>query len=59
MHRRRRAPRGASFAWQCSSGVSDFRQFGAADRAVWPVGRAGTAGPSGWMLGPELTLTSH
>eukprot|EP00969_Alexandrium_andersonii_P346762 15330669-Alexandrium_andersonii.AAC.1 len=31
----------------------------AADRAVWPVGCAGTAAPSGWMLGPELTLTNH
>eukprot|EP00969_Alexandrium_andersonii_P158779 7014525-Alexandrium_andersonii.AAC.1 len=25
--------------------------------AVWPVARAGTAPPSGWMLGPELPLT--
>ena len=40
-------------------GVSDLRRFGAAERAVWPVGRAGTAAPSGWILGPELTLTSH
>eukprot|EP00969_Alexandrium_andersonii_P277133 12249692-Alexandrium_andersonii.AAC.1 len=22
--------------------------------AVWPFGRAGTADPSGWILGPEL-----
>eukprot|EP00969_Alexandrium_andersonii_P048867 2143377-Alexandrium_andersonii.AAC.1 len=40
-------------------GVSDFRRFGAAERAVWPVARAGTAASSGWSLGPELTLTSH
>eukprot|EP00969_Alexandrium_andersonii_P085172 3755966-Alexandrium_andersonii.AAC.1 len=40
-------------------GVSDFRRFGAAERVVWPIGRAGTATPSGWILGPELTLTSH
>eukprot|EP00969_Alexandrium_andersonii_P359085 15452408-Alexandrium_andersonii.AAC.1 len=39
-------------------GVSDFRRFGAAERAVWPVGRFGTAAPSGWIGGPELTLTS-
>eukprot|EP00969_Alexandrium_andersonii_P176687 7812376-Alexandrium_andersonii.AAC.1 len=38
-------------------GVSDFRRFGAAGRAVWPVGHAGTVAPSGWTLGPELTLT--
>eukprot|EP00969_Alexandrium_andersonii_P353837 15440805-Alexandrium_andersonii.AAC.1 len=40
-------------------GVSDFRRFGAAETGVWPVGRAGTAAPSGWILGSELTLTSH
>eukprot|EP00969_Alexandrium_andersonii_P249179 11012882-Alexandrium_andersonii.AAC.1 len=40
--------------------VSDFRRFGAAERAVWPVGCAGTAAaPSGWILAPELTLTRH
>eukprot|EP00969_Alexandrium_andersonii_P319929 14134680-Alexandrium_andersonii.AAC.1 len=38
-------------------GVSDFRRFGAARRAVWPVGRAGTARPLGLDWGPELTLT--
>eukprot|EP00969_Alexandrium_andersonii_P092530 4085060-Alexandrium_andersonii.AAC.1 len=38
-------------------GISDFRRFGAAERTVWPVRRAGTAAPSGWILGPELTLT--
>eukprot|EP00969_Alexandrium_andersonii_P001955 86666-Alexandrium_andersonii.AAC.1 len=32
---------------------------GAADRAVWPIGRSGTAAPSGWILGPELALTRH
>eukprot|EP00969_Alexandrium_andersonii_P069127 3049880-Alexandrium_andersonii.AAC.1 len=37
--------------------LSEFRRFGAAERAVWPVGRAGTAAPSGWTLGPELALT--
>eukprot|EP00969_Alexandrium_andersonii_P117542 5199952-Alexandrium_andersonii.AAC.1 len=37
-------------------GVSDFRRFGAAERAVWPIGCAGTAASSGWMLGPELIL---
>eukprot|EP00969_Alexandrium_andersonii_P009598 419390-Alexandrium_andersonii.AAC.1 len=40
-------------------GVFDFRRFGAAERAVWPVGHAGTAAPSGWILGPELALTSR
>eukprot|EP00969_Alexandrium_andersonii_P349159 15430450-Alexandrium_andersonii.AAC.1 len=40
-------------------GVSDFRRFRAAERAVWLVGRAGTAAPSGWMSGPELALTSQ
>eukprot|EP00969_Alexandrium_andersonii_P282776 12501011-Alexandrium_andersonii.AAC.1 len=40
-------------------GVTDFRRFGAAERAVWAVGRAGAVAPSGWILGPELTLTSH
>eukprot|EP00969_Alexandrium_andersonii_P273840 12103670-Alexandrium_andersonii.AAC.1 len=29
------------------------------ERAIWPVGRVGAAAPSGWILGPELTLTSH
>eukprot|EP00969_Alexandrium_andersonii_P280822 12416094-Alexandrium_andersonii.AAC.1 len=37
-------------------GVSDARRFGAAERAVRRVGRAGTAAPSGWNVGPELTL---
>eukprot|EP00969_Alexandrium_andersonii_P234389 10348973-Alexandrium_andersonii.AAC.1 len=40
-------------------GVSDFRRFGAMERAVWPLGRAGTAAPSGCMSGPEITLASH
>eukprot|EP00969_Alexandrium_andersonii_P244382 10798308-Alexandrium_andersonii.AAC.1 len=40
-------------------GVSDFRRFGAAQRAVWPVGHAGIAAPSGWMLGHERNLTRH
>eukprot|EP00969_Alexandrium_andersonii_P139100 6151600-Alexandrium_andersonii.AAC.1 len=40
-------------------GVSDVRRFRAAERAVWPIGRAGTVAPSGWILGPEPTLTSH
>eukprot|EP00969_Alexandrium_andersonii_P035833 1570090-Alexandrium_andersonii.AAC.1 len=60
MRRRRRASRGASCAWQCSKGeVSDVRRFGAAERAVWHIEHAGTAAPSGLILGPELTLTSH
>eukprot|EP00969_Alexandrium_andersonii_P281988 12465974-Alexandrium_andersonii.AAC.1 len=42
-----------------AGGVSGFRRFGAAERVVWPVGRAGIAAASGWMLGPELTLTGH
>eukprot|EP00969_Alexandrium_andersonii_P025087 1096328-Alexandrium_andersonii.AAC.1 len=40
-------------------GVSDFRRFGAAERAGWPAGHAETAAPSGWTLCPELALTSH
>eukprot|EP00969_Alexandrium_andersonii_P005141 223523-Alexandrium_andersonii.AAC.1 len=36
-------------------GVSDSRRFGAAGRAVWPIGRAGAAAPSGWIVGLELT----
>eukprot|EP00969_Alexandrium_andersonii_P359534 15453438-Alexandrium_andersonii.AAC.1 len=60
MRRRRRAKRGASCAWQRGRGGSPtFRRFGAAERVVWPVGRAGTVAPSGWILGSELTLTSH
>eukprot|EP00969_Alexandrium_andersonii_P028760 1256346-Alexandrium_andersonii.AAC.1 len=38
-------------------GVSEFHQFGAAERAAWPVGRAGPAVPSVCILGHELTLT--
>eukprot|EP00969_Alexandrium_andersonii_P039446 1728548-Alexandrium_andersonii.AAC.1 len=37
-------------------GVSNFRCFGATERAVWTVGRAGTAAPSGWIVGPQLSL---
>eukprot|EP00969_Alexandrium_andersonii_P221454 9780790-Alexandrium_andersonii.AAC.1 len=37
-------------------GVSGLRRFPAAERVVWPVGHAGTVPPSGWILGPELTL---
>eukprot|EP00969_Alexandrium_andersonii_P334734 14793460-Alexandrium_andersonii.AAC.1 len=33
-------------AWTCGMGVSDFRRFRAAERAVCPVGRAGTAATS-------------
>eukprot|EP00969_Alexandrium_andersonii_P321855 14220972-Alexandrium_andersonii.AAC.1 len=41
-------------------GVSDFRRrFGAAQRAIWPVRRAGTAATWGWIFGAELSLTSH
>eukprot|EP00969_Alexandrium_andersonii_P036641 1606161-Alexandrium_andersonii.AAC.1 len=40
-------------------GVFDFRRFGAVEKAMWPIGRAGTTAPSGWILGPELTLTRH
>eukprot|EP00969_Alexandrium_andersonii_P003218 138255-Alexandrium_andersonii.AAC.1 len=56
MRRRRRASRGASCAscaWQCSRGVSDVRRFGDAERAIWPVGRVGTAGPLGLDFGPR------
>eukprot|EP00969_Alexandrium_andersonii_P188978 8350261-Alexandrium_andersonii.AAC.1 len=56
---RRRASRGASCAWTCGMGVSDFGRFAAAERAVWPIGRAGTPAPSGWILGLELNLTRH
>eukprot|EP00969_Alexandrium_andersonii_P248803 10995111-Alexandrium_andersonii.AAC.1 len=59
MRGRRRAKRGASCAWTCGMGVSDFPRFGSPERAVLPVGRAGTAAPPGETLGPELTLTSH
>eukprot|EP00969_Alexandrium_andersonii_P151782 6711501-Alexandrium_andersonii.AAC.1 len=59
MRNRLRASRGASCAWQCNKGVSEFRRFGATERAVWSIGRAGIAAPSGWLLGPELTSTSH
>eukprot|EP00969_Alexandrium_andersonii_P216766 9574091-Alexandrium_andersonii.AAC.1 len=31
----------------CGMGVSDFRPFGAAERAARPVGRARTAAPLG------------
>eukprot|EP00969_Alexandrium_andersonii_P099504 4389845-Alexandrium_andersonii.AAC.1 len=52
--------RDSSCAWQCGRpGVSDFRRFRPVERAVWLVGRAGTAAPCGWILGPELTLPSH
>eukprot|EP00969_Alexandrium_andersonii_P338798 14973916-Alexandrium_andersonii.AAC.1 len=51
--RRRRAKCGACCAWTCGMGVSDARRFGAAERAVWPVGRAGTAGPLGLDVGPR------
>eukprot|EP00969_Alexandrium_andersonii_P277523 12266683-Alexandrium_andersonii.AAC.1 len=40
-------------------GVSVFRRFGAAERAVWPAERAGAAAPSGWISLPKPTLTSH
>ena len=58
-HKRRRASRGASCAWTCGMGVSDFRRLGAAERAVWPVLCTGSAAPWGWILGPELNLTRH
>eukprot|EP00969_Alexandrium_andersonii_P038853 1702877-Alexandrium_andersonii.AAC.1 len=35
------------------NGVTDFRRFGAMERAVWPVGRAGTADPLGLDFGPR------
>eukprot|EP00969_Alexandrium_andersonii_P224279 9904581-Alexandrium_andersonii.AAC.1 len=59
MRRRRRASRGASCAWQCSKWVlrlSPIRSRGEGRLAHWARwdGR-----PSGWILGPELTLTSH
>eukprot|EP00969_Alexandrium_andersonii_P221701 9791988-Alexandrium_andersonii.AAC.1 len=55
--------RGAAFraapcAWQCNRKVFDPRQFGAAERAVWPSGCAGTAAASGWISGPELVFTT-
>eukprot|EP00969_Alexandrium_andersonii_P046144 2024341-Alexandrium_andersonii.AAC.1 len=56
---RRCAKRGASCVWTCRMGVSDFRRFRAADRAVWPVGGAGTAAPSGWILDPRPPLIRH
>eukprot|EP00969_Alexandrium_andersonii_P148012 6543361-Alexandrium_andersonii.AAC.1 len=34
--------------------VSDFRRDGAAERAVWPAGRAGTTAPIGLELGPRI-----
>eukprot|EP00969_Alexandrium_andersonii_P116845 5166598-Alexandrium_andersonii.AAC.1 len=37
--------------------ISDFRRFGAAEMAVWPIGRAGSAAIQGWSMGHELTLT--
>eukprot|EP00969_Alexandrium_andersonii_P007407 322677-Alexandrium_andersonii.AAC.1 len=41
-------------------GSPTFRRFGAAERAAWRVGPAGTAALSGWTWGgPELTLTRH
>eukprot|EP00969_Alexandrium_andersonii_P231721 10233131-Alexandrium_andersonii.AAC.1 len=40
-------------------GISDFRRCGAADGAVWPVGHAGTAACSGWILGPERILARN
>eukprot|EP00969_Alexandrium_andersonii_P328238 14505082-Alexandrium_andersonii.AAC.1 len=39
------------------SGAPMSCRFRAAERAVRSVGRAGTTAPSGWILGPELTLT--
>eukprot|EP00969_Alexandrium_andersonii_P198071 8749039-Alexandrium_andersonii.AAC.1 len=47
----------ASCIWTCGVRVSNFRQFHTAERAVWPVARAGTVAPSSWPLGPVLTLT--
>eukprot|EP00969_Alexandrium_andersonii_P234891 10371387-Alexandrium_andersonii.AAC.1 len=47
----------ASGAQICATGISDFRRPQAAERAVWPIARAGTAASSGWGSGPELTLT--
>eukprot|EP00969_Alexandrium_andersonii_P104595 4614800-Alexandrium_andersonii.AAC.1 len=29
------------------------------ESSAGPVGRAGTAAPAGWVLGPELTPTRH
>eukprot|EP00969_Alexandrium_andersonii_P131005 5793189-Alexandrium_andersonii.AAC.1 len=37
--------------------VSDVHRFRTAERASWPLARAGTAAPSGWILDPKLTLT--
>eukprot|EP00969_Alexandrium_andersonii_P318079 14050379-Alexandrium_andersonii.AAC.1 len=56
--RRRRAKRGASCARQCNKGVSDFRRFGAAEKAVWPHGARWDRRPLG-LAGPELTLTGR
>eukprot|EP00969_Alexandrium_andersonii_P037618 1649209-Alexandrium_andersonii.AAC.1 len=30
-------------------GSSGLRRFQAAEKAAWPVGRVGTAAPSGWV----------
>eukprot|EP00969_Alexandrium_andersonii_P269790 11924699-Alexandrium_andersonii.AAC.1 len=40
----------------CIRDSSHSRRSRAADRAVWPLGRAGTAAPSGFLLGPEPCL---
>eukprot|EP00969_Alexandrium_andersonii_P294973 13038251-Alexandrium_andersonii.AAC.1 len=37
--------------------ISEKCQVQATKRTVWPVGRAATYDPSGWMLGPELSWT--
>eukprot|EP00969_Alexandrium_andersonii_P057099 2519213-Alexandrium_andersonii.AAC.1 len=39
--------------------ASDFLRFGNAEKDAWPVGRAGTAAHSGWILDPELPLIRH
>eukprot|EP00969_Alexandrium_andersonii_P348048 15389457-Alexandrium_andersonii.AAC.1 len=59
MRETRRAKRGTSCAWTCGMEVSGYHRFGTTEKAAWPVGRAGTATPSGSIMGPELTLTSH
>eukprot|EP00969_Alexandrium_andersonii_P036413 1595886-Alexandrium_andersonii.AAC.1 len=53
---RRRAKRGASCVWTCGMGVSDFRRFGAVERSVWPVWRAGTVAPLGVDVGHRTHL---
>eukprot|EP00969_Alexandrium_andersonii_P039150 1716103-Alexandrium_andersonii.AAC.1 len=44
---------GASCAWTCGRGVSDFRRFGATERAVWPVACVGTVAARAGFWAPS------